>query len=356
MTLVSRRRFVGGVAGLSVAALGAATTGWLAMNGFRLPMGTVPQVGRVARLGYIGPNIEELPGATSGFQAETGSDPVEAFRQGLRERGWSEGQNLAIEWRFVEPQDDQRQMAVATELVGLHVDVIVALSVRSVSAAMQATSMIPIVMGIRTDPIQSGFVASLAHPGGNVTGLAGIPDLNAKLLELFKALDPGLSRVGALWDTLNPGVQLNLASLRSAAQALGVEVLSMPAHALDEIDSAFAAASGGGANGLVDLDFRPTVDDRAHVLALAERYHLPGAFVQTEYVEQGGLIALAADGVELIRRLSYFVDRILRGASPADIPVEQPTSFLLAVNRTTAGRFGLTIPPDVAAQVTEWVQ
>jgi putative ABC transport system substrate-binding protein len=306
--------------------------------------GTAPQQTRVARIGRL-VNI-------SRFEDDTENRAV--FRQSLHEFGWNEGQNLRIEWRYAEGQA-QRIPEFAAELVRLPVDVIVAPNAVVAAAAMQATSTIPIVAGLGDDPVGSGLVTSLAHPGGNVTGLSGIPELSAKQLQLLKQVAPGLSRVGVLWDPANPSLRQGLAVVNSAAQAMGIPVVLMPVHAPEDFDDAFAAGIAGGIDGLFELGAPLTTFHRAEVVVLAIRNRLAGVYHSRLFVEDGGLLSYGIASDAITRRLPYFVDRILRGAQPADVPVEQPTTFELAVNQTAARTLGLTIPPDVAAQVTEWV-
>jgi putative tryptophan/tyrosine transport system substrate-binding protein len=335
-----------------IARLGATATVTMVLGGCGVLPFAAPQPTRVARIGYLGPKVENTPGAASDFQTRAGSDEEKAFRQGLRERGWIEGQNLSILWRYVD--DDLQRATAAAELVSLPVDLIMAPDPSDLAAAMRATSEIPILFELGVDPVQRGLVASLAHPGANLTGLAGMTDLNAKRVQLLKEVVPSLSRLGVLWD---PAVNLEaLRAVQSAAQALGVQVVPMPVSAAEDLEGAFANATAEGIDGLLDLPVHVTVAHRPQLLALARQNQLPDVFSLPEYAEDGGLMAFNFDQVGMVRRMSYFADRILRGARAGDLPVEQPTSFVLAVNQTTAQSLGLTIPPDVAAQVTEWIQ
>jgi putative ABC transport system substrate-binding protein len=339
MIRMTRRAFARGLAGLS-----ATATGLILLDGCGLLGRAAPQQTRVARIGYL-VNI-------SRFEDDTENRAV--FRQSLHEFGWNEGQNLTIEWRYAEGQA-QRVPEFAAELVRLPVDVLVVPNAVVAAAAMQATSTIPIVAGLGDDPVARGLFTSQAHPGGNVTGLSGIPELSAKQLQLLKEVAPGLSRVGVLWDPANPSLRQSFAVVSSAAQAMGIQVVPMPVHAPEDFDDAFAAGAAGGINGLVELAAQLATFHRAEVVGLAMRYRLPDVYHNRLFVQDGGLMSYGIGSDAIIRRLPYFVDRILRGAQPADVPVEQPTTFELAVNQTAAQALGLTIPPDVAAQVTQWV-
>jgi putative ABC transport system substrate-binding protein len=301
----------------------------------------------VPRVGYINP----------GFP----SDPVrirrlEAFRQGLRELGYAEGRNIVLEPRWAEGKYD-RYPAIAGDLVRLKVHVIVTIGGAATKAAKQVTRTIPIVMSLVTDPVDSGLVGSLARPGGNVTGTSIMaPDLAGKQFELLKQAVPEVSRVALLWNPANPGGSVQLREAEAAARAVGVRLQALEAREPREIDSAFAAMTRERAGALVVLADAILYNQRKQIAELAAKSRLPSASALREYVEAGGLIAYSADFLDLERRSATFVDKILKGAKPADLPVEQPTKFDLIVNLKTAKALGLTIPPSLLARADEVIQ
>lgn len=277
-------------------------------------------------------------------------EDTEPFRQGLRELGYVEGQNIAIEWRA--GRLASRYPDVAAELVRLEVDVIVAASNAAVAAAQRATKTIPIVMVYPTDPIGLGFVASLARPGGNITGLSGqSTELQGKRLQLLKETVPNFSRVGILWDPTEPGRQAQVKEWEAAAQTVGVRPQLLQVRSPGEIDSAFATMSRErlhavlvGASGMIRTQ-------RARVAEHAVKGRLPTMCLQAWFVEAGCLMSYGTHFPDLFRRAAYFVDKILKGAKPADLPVQQPTKFELVINTKTAKALGLTIPQSLLLQV-----
>ena len=292
--------------------------------------------GKVPRIGYLSPGF-----ATDPMRERF----LEAFRQGLRELGYVEGQNIAIESRWTEGKDD-RLPALAADLVRSKVDVIVTLSGAATQAAQQATRTIPIVMSLVNDPVGSGLVASLARPGGNVTGLTVMsPDLAGKQLQLLKEVVPKVSRVALLRNPDNPAAAAMLREAEAAARALGVRLQTLEARNPQEIDSAFAAMTRERAGALVILPDGIFLNQRSQIAELAAKRRLPSIRQCGSYAEAGGLMSYGANYLDLMRRAATFVDKILKGAKPADLPVEQPTKFELVINLRTAKAIGLTIPP-----------
>jgi putative ABC transport system substrate-binding protein len=269
---------------------------------------------------------------------------LEAFRQGLRELGYVEGQNIAIESRWTEGKDD-RLPGLAADLVRSKVDVIVAETGAATRAAQQATRTIPIVMSTVNDPVGSGLVASLARPGGNVTGLTIMsPDLVGKQLELLKEVVPKVSRVALLRHPDNPASAAQLREAQAAAQALGVRLQTLEARSPQEIDDAFAAMTRERAGALLIIPDTLFWSQRRQIVELAVKRRLPSMRIGESYAEAGGLMSYGPSYLDLERRAATFVDKILKGANPADLPVELPTKFELVINLKTAKAIGLTIP------------
>ena len=274
---------------------------------------------------------------------------VEAFRQRLRELGYVEGKNIVIEYRYAEGKPE-RLPDLAAELVRLKVDVIVTVGGPSVLAAKKASSTIPIVFAGSGDPVGSGFVSSLARPGGNITGLSTMaPDLNGKRLELLKEAFPKVARVAFLWESAARGNQ-TLTETEAAAKALRVKLLSLEVRSLDDFDSAFARAKRDGAEALITVAGPLVNTQQRQVLDFAAKNRLPAMYPTSELVEAGGLMSYSPNDADLWRRAADFVDRILKGAKPGDLPVEQPTKFEMVLNLKTAKQIGLTIPPNVLAR------
>jgi len=291
-------------------------------------------------------------GLLSSFSpADQGPHRVDTFRQGLQELGYREGQNLLIEYRWAEGHPE-RLAALAADLVRLQVDVIVTSSTLGVRAAQHATTTIPIVVGGAGDLVGGGLVASLAQPGGNITGFTDIaPDLNGKQLELLKAAVPGVSRVAFL-DAASSQV-LHWHEAQAAAHTLAIQLLPVEVRAAQELPSAFAAMTSQGADALLTVLSVFTLVHRRQIVALAAERRLPAMYQGREFVEAGGLMSYGTDRRDQWRRTATYVDKILKGAKPADLPVEQPRKFELVVNLTTAEALGLTIPPALLFQADE---
>jgi putative ABC transport system substrate-binding protein len=289
------------------------------------------------------------------------SDPIrqrrlEAFRQGLRELGYVDGQNIAIASRWAE-EKYERYPALAADLVRLPVDVIVAQSGALTKAAQEATRTIPIVMLHVNDPVGSGLVASLAHPGGNVTGLTIMsPDLVGKQLQLLTEVVPTVSRVAVLLQPDNPASARQLREAEAAARALGVQLHTLEARNPQEIDSAFAAMTREGVGALLILPDSIFGTQRRQIAELAVQRRLPAIFITRDFAEAGGLMAYSANFLDLERRAATYVHKILKGAKPADLPIEQPTKFELVINLKTSQALGITIPPMLLFQADEVIQ
>jgi len=275
---------------------------------------------------------------------------IEAFRQGLRELGYVEGKNILIEQRYAEGQLNHMN-ELAAELVRLKVDVIVTIGPAATRPAKEATTAIPIVMGVDDDPVGNGFVASLARPGGNITGLASLaPEIGGKQLELLKEIVPRLSRVAVLGTSTQPGNAQSLREAEVAAQALAVKLQYLDVLSPKDIEPVFRTASNGRAEAVLVVRASVFFSHRKQIVDLAAKRQLPAMYYTTEYVEEGGLMTYGVSITDLFRRAATYVDKILKGARPAELPIEQPTKFELVVNLKTAKRIGLTIPPNVLAR------
>jgi len=295
-------------------------------------------------------------GFLSGASHATASNILAGFSQGMSEFGYVEGKDFTIEGRFAEGSYE-RFADFAAEMVRLNVDVIVLGTPAAVHAVQQATSTIPIVMGYSTDPVRNGFVASLARPGGNITGLASsLDETVSKQLELLTTVIPNLSRVGHLSNPDNPTHGAVLPSAQASAKRAGVNLVSVTARNPPEIESSFATLSGERVGAvMVNTDaFFHT--QRQRIAEHALRARLATIFPQQEYVEAGGLMAYGERLFDFFRRSAAYVDKIFRGAKPADLPVEQPTQFYLTINLKTANALGLTIPPTLLARVDEVIE
>jgi putative tryptophan/tyrosine transport system substrate-binding protein len=306
------------------------------------------QPGKVPRVGLIRPERAGDP---------TGERLVDAFRQGLGKLGYVEGQNIALEIRWFEGKRD-RLPEVATELVQLKVDVIVAGGTSVTRAAKKATSTIPIVMwGVGGDIVAEGLVASLARPGGNITGLTTLStELSGKRLELLKETVPKASRVAVLSNPDNPETAPRLKETEDAAKVLGVTLQSLKVRTLNEIESAFGAAARGRAGALIVLSDALFNGYRTEITDLAIKNRLPTIYASEEFVGVGGLMSYAPNLLDLSRRAAIYVDKILKGTKPADLPVEQPTKFELVINLKTAKQIGLTIPPNVLGRADKVIR
>ena len=301
---------------------------------------------KVPRIGYL-----------SGSPPFSIAEHNEAFRQGLRELGYMEGKNIVIEWRSAEGKRD-RLPALATELVHLKVDVIVTAGPLVTRAAKEATVTIPIVMAQDPDPVGNGFVASLARPGGNITGLSRIaPELSGKQMELLKEIVPMLSRVAVFGTSTRPGNALTLREVELAAGAFGVKLQYLDILSPKDIVTAFQAAVRERADGALWFVTGSIGNPhRKKIADLAVSSRLPVIYFQRADVEAGGLMSYGVNAVDLHRRAATYVDKILKGRKPADLPVEQPTKFEFIVNLKTAKEMGLTIPPNVLARADKVIK
>jgi len=304
------------------------------------------QAGRLYRIGVL-----DVLGAASN------EANLRAFRQGLRELGYEEGQNLVIEYRSADGRAE-RFPDLATELVRLKVDVIVTRGTSAALGARHVTDTIPIVMAWSGDPVFAGLVASLARPGGNVTGLHTMvrPQLGGKRLELLKEVMPGLSRVGVLLDSGDVYARLMMREIERVAHAIGVQLHPVEARRPGDFERAFEAAILDRVDALIAVEGVLTVTDLTRIVDFAAMGRLPAIYGLREFVEAGGLMAYGTDPRDLFRRSATYVDRILKGARPADLPVEPPTKFELVINLKTAKTLGLTIPPSLLRQADYLIQ
>jgi ABC-type uncharacterized transport system substrate-binding protein len=312
------------------------------------PVSNAQQPSRAARIGFL---WTSSPDATS--------ECVDAFRQGLHEAGYAEGRNIAIEQRWA-ADAVQRLDGLVTELVGIGVNIIVTQGTPAAQAAKRATTTIPIVMATSGDPVGTKLVASLARPGGNVTGLSLlVPELNAKRLELAREAKPKVSRVAVILDPTNPelgGAPLGLKETEVAARSLGLQLHILRVRGPEDFGSAFATASSTRADVVIVLPspilsfhWRPLVD-------LAIKHRLPAIFGQTPAVEAGGLMAYGPSYADLCRRATGYVDKILKGAKPADLPIQQPAKFDLVINLKTAKQLGLVIPQSLLVRADRLIE
>ncbi len=308
-----------------------------------LPAGA-QQVGKVYRVGFLWDSPAMFP------------DAIAAFRQGLRDLGWVEGQNIVVEHRWSEGRFE-RLPDLAAELVRLKVDVIIAPSSIYTGAAKRATTTIPIVFVSHADPIGSGHVATLARPGGNITGLSlMMTETNAKGLELLKEAVPGLARVAVVWDPATPSHRPGLDAVEIRGRALGLRIQPVPVRSATEFDSAFSAIVRERASGVLVLSTPLFIAQARQLADLAMKHKLPTMFGPKEHAQAGGLLSYGPDRADLWRRGATFVDKILKGAKPADLPVQQPTKFELVINLKTAKALGLTIPQLVLGRADEVIQ
>ena len=281
---------------------------------------------------------------------------IEAFRQGLRELGYAEGKNILIEQRYAEGKLNHMN-ELAAELVRLKVDVIVTVGPAATRPAKEATTAIPIVMGVDDDPVGNGFVASLARPGGNITGLATLaPEIGGKQLELLKEIVPRLSRVAVLGTSTQPGNAQSLREAELAAGALAVKLQYLDVLRPEDIEAVFRTASNGRADAVLVLRAPIFFSHRKQIVDLAAKKQLPAMYYTTEYVEEGGLMTYGVSITDLFRRAATYVDKILKGAKPAELPIEQPTKFELVINLKTAKQIGLAIPTNVLARADKVIK
>jgi putative tryptophan/tyrosine transport system substrate-binding protein len=331
----ARRRFLQG-------SLALAGLGLLAGCGISRPFGQQPA--KIPVIGFLAVGSRE-----------SRAPLIAGFRLGLQDLGYVEGRNIAIEYRFAETND--RLPDRAAELIDLEVDIILASGTPASLAAKRATTTIPIVMGSGGDPVATGLVATLARPGGNVTGMSLIvPQISGKRLELLKAIVPGLSRVAVLLNETNPLHVVEDKEIRAAALVLGVEAQNLSVRTADDFEGAFQAAARAGADAVWGTDDPLITNGRDQLAALALSYRLPSVFHIPEIARAGGLLAVGPELAKVYRHAATHVDKLLKGAKPADIPVEQPTEVDVVINLKTAQALGLTIPPSVLQQATEIIQ
>ena len=305
------------------------------------------QPGKIFRIGF-------LDSSTASGMAVM----VDAFRQGLRDLGYIEGKNILVEYRFAESQGDKRVKELAADLVRLKVDLIVVTGPNAGLAAKNATATIPIVMANAGDPVGAGLVASLARPGGNVTGLSGLtPELNSKRLEILKDAIPRLSRVGLLRQPRGVLGDLQLGELRPAAVALKLNLEEIETQADPKgLESAFQIAKQKRVDAIMPTTATRFFAARKRIVELAGKYRLPAVYPQKEFVDEGGLMSYGADYVDLYRRAAGYVDKIFKGAKPADLPVQQATKFEFVINLKAAKQIGLTIPVEVLAKANQVIK
>ncbi|HEY3042284.1 MAG TPA: ABC transporter substrate-binding protein [Pyrinomonadaceae bacterium] len=298
---------------------------------------------KVPRVGFL------LDGAEPSFHKE-------GFLRGMRELGYVDSENIAIEYRWAEGKYE-RLPVLATELVGLNVDVIVALSTVAARPAKEATKAIPIVF-VSGDPIGTGLVDSLARPGGNITGLATVsPELSTKRLEIIKEVVPKASRVAVIWNPGGPSAALAFKEIESAARVMGMKVQSLGLRGPKPLlEAAFNDATKEGAAALLTVGSVLTRDHRTEIVALAEKNRLPAIYDSREFTEVGGLMSYGINITDLFRRAATYVDKILKGAKPADLPVEQPKKFEFVINLKAAKQIGLTIPPNVLVRADKVIK
>jgi putative ABC transport system substrate-binding protein len=294
---------------------------------------------QVPRLGFLGTS------SPSNISAR-----IEGFRQGLREIGYIEGQNIAIEYRWAEGKLD-RLRNLAAELVNLQVDIVVTHGETAIRALKQATQTIPIVVGVTGDLVVTGHAASLARPGGNVTGLVDTsPELSGKRLEIVKEILPKASRIAVLWNGANAVKVLDFKETEIAAHGLGLRLQSLEVKTSEDFESKLKAATTQRADALIVLQDALTLANTRRIVGLAANSKMPAMYGANEVVDAGGLMSYAANVPDLFRRAATYVDKILKGAKPGDLPIEQPTKFELIINLKAAKQIGLTIPPHVLAR------
>jgi putative ABC transport system substrate-binding protein len=301
---------------------------------------------KVSRIGY-------LSAASSSSTAHL----IKAFRERLRELGHIEGQNITIDYRYAEGKGAGRLPSLVTELTSARVDVIVTGGSTATHAAKGAAVTVPIVMAQDSDPVSAGLVASLARPGGNITGLTNVSqELAGKRLELVKEIIPEISRLAVIGTSTNPGVAQALQHIQNAAAIVGVQLKYLDVRALNEIESVFEAASAGRAHAALIVSSPILFSQRAKVATAAVKNRLPVVHIRAEFVEAGGLMSYAASITDLYRRAATYVDKILKGAKPGDLPIEQPQKFEFVINLNAAKQIGLAIPPNVLARADKVIK
>jgi ABC-type uncharacterized transport system substrate-binding protein len=303
--------------------------------------------GKVWRIGYLALGLRPTPGSSPVF---------DAFLQGLRELGYVDGRNVTLEIRHAEGRND-RFPWLASELVKLNLDVLVAESTPAAIAAKEASRTVPVVMVSVGDPVGAKLVDSLARPGGNVTGLSLVaPELSAKRLDLFKQTLPKLSRVAVLWNSANPGMQLRVRQTELAAPALGLTLQSVTVQSPDDFDAVFTAMGKDRPESLLVMADTVTATNTKRIVEFAARNRVPAIYEARNFVDAGGFMSYGLDFSDHYRRAATYVDRILKGAKPADLPVEQPTKFELVINMRTAKALGLTIPQSLLLRADQVIE
>jgi len=324
-----------------IALLSSGVAGW--------PLAALAQqpTSTIRRVGFLLPGVARTT-AVRGL--------LEAFREGLKEYGWVEGQNISVEYRFAGGKEDALP-GIAAALVQSRLDVIVAEGTPAIQAAKNVTQTVPIVMAVSNDPVGSGLVASLNRPGGNITGLSVLSqELGGKRLQLLTEIIRGLARVAVLSNPSNPSNTLSLEQTKAAAQSLGVEIHVVEVQGPDMFESAFAAVAAAHAGALIVLGDGMLYSQQPRIVTFAAASHLPALFGEKEGAEAGGLIAYGPSIPASFRRAAAYVDKILQGAKPADLPIEQPTIFELVVNLGTAKAIGVTIPTSILLRADEVIE
>jgi putative tryptophan/tyrosine transport system substrate-binding protein len=307
------------------------------------------QAVKVPRIGYL-----------TGTSAPTITTPdlnADAFRQGLRDIGYIEGKTILVEYRYIEAKEDRIPSLVA-ELIQLKVDVLVSPTLSGIRAAMQATKITPIVMVTNFDPVALGLIDSLARPGGNITGLTRFTrELSGKRLELLKEVVPTISRVGVLLDADSTSAGNYFKDYEAAARSLKIQLQSLEVRSSNpDFEKAFQAAAKGRVNALITVRNPVLIDNRNRIAQLAIQNRMPSMSEGSVFVDAGSLVSYSSNEVDSFRRAAYYVDKILKGAKPSDLPVEQPMKFEFAINLKTAKQIGLTIPPNVLARADKVIK
>jgi putative ABC transport system substrate-binding protein len=304
------------------------------------------QAGKVYRIAFLGASSPALE-----------SELVAAFRQGLGDLGYIEGQNIVIEYRWAEGRYD-RYPAFVAEAVRLKVDVIVTAGTPAALAAKEGTRTLPIVMAVIGDPIAAGVVSSVARPGGNITGSTSMtPEIDAKRLELLKEVVPGASRIAVLWNPANPNNRARIREMKAAAKSLRLTLEPLVDVAdSEQLEKGFGAIVAARSQALIMVSDRALLSHRDRIVAFATKRRLPGLYAYREFVEAGGLASYAPSYPAMFRRAATYVDKILKGAKPSELPIEQPTKFELVINLKTAKALGLTIPQSVLGRADEIIQ
>jgi ABC-type uncharacterized transport system substrate-binding protein len=303
------------------------------------------QLAKIPTIGFL------VPGSQLGFAPR-----IEAFRQRLRELGYLEGKNILIEYRWAEGELD-RLGEFAAELVQRKVDVIVTSGDAAIRSVREKTAIIPIVVGVAGDLVAPGYVASHARPGGNITGLIDMsPDLSTKRLELLKEIFPKLARLRILWNAANPVMGMNFKETERVARVMSLKTESLEVRNSDDFEGALTAPAGGQSEVLIVFQDSLVIAHRKRIIDYAAKHRLPGIYFDSTWVDSGGLMSYGPNYPDLFRRAAAYVDKILKGAKPADLPVEQPTKFELVINLKTAKQIGLIVPPNVLARADKVIR